>query len=194
MGLSQLLAQTPLFEQASEKDWKKSASKLGCHPAALKALAMAESKKLQGFEMGKPLLEFRTGLFKNRTDHKFSKRIELTDVLPNAPQDLHYRMLSNAYVLAPKEAIESGRWGLFKVPGFKALETMGLEHDDFLQKMFRHEPFHFAALIAVVDSLGAGKYLGSKEWTEFAKRYNPSGYMQDKYDVKIRQAYQKFAK
>lgn len=49
-----------------------------------------------------------------------------------------------------------------------------------------------AKAVNEVESGGKGFLLASKQWSKFAERYNGAGYRQNKYDLKLEKAYQKY--
>ena len=64
--------------------------------------------------------------------------------------------------------------------------------DHFVGKMNEHEREHLIAFGKFLEANNIIKYLKAKNWDRFAYRYNGSGYKQNKYDEKLRKAYEKY--
>jgi len=70
--------------------------------------------------------------------------------------------------------------------------------DDFVEHMNRHEREHLAAFGKFISYASfSGKKLlewfREKNWANFAHGYNGSGYKQNKYDTKLKSAYEKYS-
>jgi len=116
-----------------------------------------------------------------------------------------YDRLERARALDEKAAIYSASWGLFQILG------ENLEHHiksrnykdvkDFEEKQQESEYFHFLDFLAFIkDKKLKGKPLihyisendpGNYDWASFAYGYNGSGYAVNKYDVKLKAAYER---
>jgi hypothetical protein len=60
--------------------------------------------------------------------------------------------------------------------------------------MYKDEGQHLKAFSGFIKSNKLEKYLQKKDWAGFAKRYNGPAYAQNKYDIKMKEAYEKYAK
>ena len=117
-----------------------------------------------------------------------------------------YDRLEKAQKLNPKAAVYSASWGLFQILGENLthfIKGRGYEdHEEFVAKQHESEYYHFLdflefiktkkvrgkALIDFVSEQNKGKY----DWESFAFGYNGSGYKVNKYDIKMKAAYEKF--
>jgi len=117
-----------------------------------------------------------------------------------------YDRLEKAKKLNPKAAVYSASWGLFQILGENLthfIKGRGYkDHEEFEAKQHESEYYHFLdfltfiktkkirgkALIEYVSEQNNGNY----DWESFAFGYNGSGYKQNKYDTKMKAAYEKF--
>ncbi|MGF1636973.1 MAG: N-acetylmuramidase domain-containing protein [Cyclobacteriaceae bacterium] len=119
-----------------------------------------------------------------------------------------YTRFDRAKKIDEKAAIYAASWGLFQILG----ENM--EHhiksrkyknvNDFEEKQHESEYYHFLDFLAFIkDKKIRGKSLihyvseemdGNYDWASFAFGYNGSGYAVNKYDEKLKAAYDKFRK
>ncbi|WP_158857199.1 N-acetylmuramidase family protein [Lunatibacter salilacus] len=117
-----------------------------------------------------------------------------------------YERLEKARKLNPKAAVYSASWGLFQILGENLTGFIKgrnyKDHEEFEAKQHESEYFHFLdflefiktkkirgkALIDFVSEQNNGNY----DWESFAYGYNGSGYKQNKYDTKMKAAYEKF--
>lgn len=104
-----------------------------------------------------------------------------------------YAEIEAAYEMAPSEALQSTSWGLgqimgenYKVIGYDAPETM-------VQDAMDSEINQLRQMAKFIKANGLVAPLVEKNWAAFAKRYNGPGYAQNKYDVKLAEAYQRWA-
>ena len=104
-----------------------------------------------------------------------------------------YDRLNKAIKINKDAALSSASWGCFQIMGYHA-ENLGYTSvESFVDKMYLHEREHLKAFGKFLEVNNLIKYLKSKNWAEFAKRYNGSGYAQNKYDQKLAKAYQKYS-
>ena len=88
----------------------------------------------------------------------------------------------------------SASWGSFQIMGyhFKSLRYTSI--DNFVSKMYEHEREHLNAFGRYLDTNNLIRHLKSKNWAAFAKGYNGPAYAKNKYDVKLKNAYERFLK
>ena len=88
-------------------------------------------------------------------------------------------------------AISSASWGLFQIMGFNhkicGCDTVG----EFVSKMKENEGAQLDLFTAFVQSNKLDSYLREKDWAGFARRYNGPAYAENKYDEKLKSAYEK---
>jgi hypothetical protein len=117
-----------------------------------------------------------------------------------------YDRLNEAKLIDAKAAVYSASWGLFQILGENLEHYIKgrkyKSHEEFEAKQHESECYHFLdflefiktkkvrgkALIAYVSEDNAGQY----DWESFAFGYNGSGYKLNKYDIKLKTAYEKY--
>lgn len=75
----------------------------------------------------------------------------------------------------------------WKSLGYESLQA-------FINAMYKDEASQLDAMCRYIRINGLIPFLQNKDWAGFAKRYNGIGYKKNAYDVKLAQAYQKFAR
>lgn len=94
-------------------------------------------------------------------------------------------------------AHSSASWGSFQIMGYH-YENLGYKSiDAFVSKMQEHEREHlqaFGKFISITPFKGKPliEWLKEKHWRNFAHGYNGPGYKKNKYDSKLRAAYEKY--
>ena len=89
-------------------------------------------------------------------------------------------------------AYASASYGLFQIMGF---HYKSLGFDDiiaFVGTMKENEGEHLKAFAKFVEVNNLIKYLKSKQWADFALRYNGTGFKANNYDEKLAKAYEKY--
>ncbi len=89
-------------------------------------------------------------------------------------------------------ALESTSWGLFQIMGYHWESLSYKSVKDFVRLMHKSEGEHIKAFGRFILANNLSKYLKSKDWAGFAKRYNGPGYKTNKYDEKLARAYNKY--
>ncbi|MDN3670808.1 N-acetylmuramidase family protein [Echinicola jeungdonensis] len=109
-----------------------------------------------------------------------------------------YTRLNKATLLSKdpvfkEAAYRSASWGSFQIMGFNA-DSLGFKSiDDFVNKMQKHEREHLNAFGKFLEVNHLIGHLKSKNWAKFAKGYNGPAYAQNKYDTKLKKAYEKYS-
>lgn len=104
-----------------------------------------------------------------------------------------YDRLERARQIHDCAACNSASWGAFQLMGFNHRACGYNTVEAFVAAM--HGSFK-DQLAAAVSFMASGNMLASlknKDWAGFAKRYNGPGYAQNRYDEKLRAAYEKCA-
>jgi hypothetical protein len=64
---------------------------------------------------------------------------------------------------------------------------------NFVDEMYIHESNQLDAFGRYISTFGCLSHLKNKDWAKFAKCYNGPAYAQNKYDLKMAKAYQKYS-
>lgn len=91
-------------------------------------------------------------------------------------------------------ALMSASWGRFQIMGFNYKKAGFKDLQSFINAMYIDEVEQLKAFVNFLKSTGLDKPLRAKNWAAFAKGYNGPGYAKNAYDVKLKQAYEKFSK
>lgn len=182
---------------------------LNCEPAALKAVAEVESGGKSGFlASGRPQI-----LFEGHVFYKYLKEFQTEafalKTSTNFP-DLCYKSWSkNFYKGGEKEweRLEAARsidqiaanmatsWGIGQIMGFnyKLCGCSGV--NEMVDRMCKSQEEQITLWMTFLkNSPNCLKPLQAKNWAGFAKAYNGSGYAQNKYDTRLKAAYDKWVK
>ena len=91
-------------------------------------------------------------------------------------------------------AVESASWGLFQIMWFH-WQVLGYESAKaFARAMNQSEGQQLDAFVRFIKAdAGLHRALRSKNWADFAARYNGPAYSKNQYDVKLAEAYKEFA-
>lgn len=177
-----------------EQDYRDSAGRLGCDPAAIMAFAAVEANGA-GFEAGEPKLLFEPHRFSKLTQGRFDG--SNPDVsypkwgarpYPSKISD-RYAQLLKAVGLDVYAGFAAASYGKFQILG-ENHEAAGYDTPwEFAFAMAYDEVTQLKAFELFVRSAGILPFLRSGNWVECAKRYNGPAYAKNRYDVKLAQAF-----
>ncbi|MDY3979778.1 MAG: N-acetylmuramidase family protein [Tidjanibacter sp.] len=182
------------------------AQKLGLETAVLQAVAEVESGSRGGFlSDGRVVILFEA--------HIFWRRLKLRGIDP-APL-----LTANADILSPTwnrtlyrggraewerfekaaaidlvAARESASWGAFQIMGFNYSRCGEGSVGSFVAKMASGEAAQMELFALFLQNSGLTASLRTKDWITFAKRYNGSGYAANRYDVRLKDAYDRYSR
>lgn len=188
----------------TEADFEAMAERLGVEKAALKAVVEVECSSRGGFlPDGRPRILFEGHIFWRQLRKRGFSPESLQKAHPSIiyPKWVrtHYRggageweRFSEAAAISPEAAVESASWGLFQIMGFH-WSTCGCGSvEEFRERMESSEREQMALAMNFLEKTGIAKWLKTKDWCNFALRYNGSGYKANRYDQKLAAAYNKF--
>lgn len=193
----------------SDKEFFKELGRyLNCEPAALKAVEEVESGGRGGFlPSGRPQILFEGHQFykrlKESQSEAFAKQVQSR--FPNIcyPKwdkkqykggEAEWERLIIARSVDPIIADMSASWGRFQIMGFNFGLTGCNSVTEMVQIMSESATKQFELFANYLKSSGCLSYLQKKQWASFAKKYNGPGYAQNKYDIKLANAYAKYVK
>lgn len=182
----------------TEDDFRLAAQSLGVPVAVVKAVCEVEAPG-GGFEDdGEVRILFERHKFSRHTGGRFDKshpHISNPRWGGYGKSSAQHGRLAEAVSLDREAALKSASWGKFQIlgenyeqAGFRTLQA-------FINAMQAGEPDQLEAFVAFVKAdKGMHQALKWKEWTGFARRYNGPKFHLNKYDTKLAQAYEKYAK
>ena len=190
-------------------NYSEAAKLLGVEEAAVKAVASVESNgnglitdPVSGKQVPKILFE-RHIMFKRLRDNTPLKSAELMskypDIVNSSPGGYkggiaEHERLARAVEIDRVTALESASWGSFQIMGFhwKALGFNSVQ--ELVNKAYTEEGQLDLFVRFVKASPNVLRALKAKDWVGVARAYNGPGYAANKYDIKMKEAYERFSK
>lgn len=187
----------------TEAQYQEAAKALGCKVAAIKAVDKVEASG-QGFlANGDVKILFEPHVFWREL---VARGIDPNKHLPGNSDILYQKWKTGAYggsniqwakmtramAIDKEAALKAASYGRFQIMGnnFKACGYKSVF--EFVDAMKVNEYNHLLAFIGFVKTNKFDKYLILENWAKFAEGYNGSGYKQNKYDVKLLEAFNQF--
>jgi hypothetical protein len=187
----------------TEQQYTDAAKKIGCEPAAIKAIDTVESNGC-GMIAGKPVILFEP--------HIFWKELKSVGIDPEKYTATHGDMLYPTWGAKPypsgqtnqwtrldlavkihrEAALRSCSWGRYQIMGFNHKATGAVTIQDFVNQMYKGDPVHLDMFVNYIKNVRLDSKLKSKDWKGFAKGYNGAAYAINKYDIKLEAAYNKY--
>lgn len=202
-------AQTLGDKFLGERDLIAFAQKHNLELAAVKAVNEVESSGKGFFVDGRPKILFEGHIFWNQLKERGINPSTIAnasnaDVLYSKWTKSHYlggtreyeRMEKAANLLpdprVKEAALASASWGSYQIMGFHAKRLKYESVQAFVDEMYIHERNQLEAFGRYITEFGCINHLRTLNWASFAKCYNGPAYAQNKYDIKMANAYQKY--
>lgn len=179
---------------------------LGCEPAVLKAVQQVETGGRGGFfSPGRPAILFEGHIFWTQLKKRGSNPEDYVkgneNILYPKWEKGHYKggigeydRLEQARKINREAADASASWGMFQIMGFNYAACGEESIESFVRSMCESE---FKQLLLTANFIKKNSQmlqaLQAKDWVVFAKCYNGPAYAQNRYDVKLEAAYQKYS-
>lgn len=193
----------------SEQDLRDFAQKHDLELPAVKAVNEVESNGKGFFVDGRPKILFEGHVF---WDQLKKAGIDPTSLSNASNADVLFPKATRAhYIGGPREydrmdkaskvspdpkvkaaALASASWGSYQIMGYHAAKLGYASVQEFVDQMYIHERNQLETFGRYITVFGCITHLRAKNWAAFAKCYNGAGYAQNKYDIKMANAYQKF--
>lgn len=189
-----------------KEDFIRTARILGCEPAALQAVQKVETGGRGGLLVcGKPVILFEGHIFWQQLKQR---GIDPKKYLP-ANEDIIYpkwtrawyrggleewARLERAKAIHEEAALCSASWGMFQVMGFNYQSCGEASVRSFVAKMSTSEEEQLILTAVFIRNNARMKAaLVQKDWQTFARLYNGSGYKVNRYDEKLKKAYEYYS-
>ena len=189
-----------------DEDFTQVAELLGCEPAALKAVQQVETGGRGGFfSPGRPAILFEGHIFWTQLKKRGSNPEDYVkgneNILYPKWEKGHYKggigeydRLEQARKINREAADASASWGMFQIMGFNYAACGEESIESFVRSMCESE---FKQLLLTAYFIKKNSQmlqaLQARDWAVFAKCYNGPAYAQNRYDVKLEAAYQKYS-
>jgi hypothetical protein len=185
----------------SDEQFALVAKELRCDEAAIRAVAEVESAGSGFLENGEPRVLFEGHIFHRLTNGKYDK--SHPDICHPCWDRARYakgptadirglgelERLKRASALDEDAALRSASIGRFQILGDNCEECGWLNVKDFWQAMCEDEYMHLAAFANLVATFNLEGALRAHNWKVFARVWNGPRYAENKYDIKMAQAY-----
>lgn len=165
------------------------ASKLGCTPQQLSAVAQVESSG-GGFDnKGRPKILFERHIFHRLTDGKWSPAT-FSQSTGGGYSESSWDKLGAACAKDPDAAFSSASWGRFQVMGMHWSKLGYASPYELAHSTVESEANHFDLLARFILTFGLADELRALspdpvDCRAFAKGYNGPNYRQNAYDTKL---------
>ena len=190
-----------------KEDYEIYGKMLGVEPEVLMAVVKVETGGSSGFlESGRPKILYEAHYAYNLLK-KSGKGGDLEKLLNKYPALISKVWNKSLYKGGEREwnRLEAARkyideeiadlstsWGMFQIMGTNYAKCGCSGIREFVELMEQSEYSQFVLGIRFIKNTGLVPYLQAKNWAEFARRYNGSGYKQNSYDTKLKKAYYDF--
>ncbi len=194
----------------SEKDLQDFAGHYDLELAAVKAVNKVESSGKGFLVDGRPKILFEGHVFwkqlqKRNVDPQTLLSTESKDILYQKWSKIHYLGGTGEYTRLEKAArltdspqvreaaYCSASWGSFQIMGYHYSSLGYASIDTWVNKMNEHEREHLKAFGKFLEVNRLMIHLKNRNWAKFAKGYNGPGYRLNKYDEKLKAAYEQYS-
>lgn len=182
----------------TESDFKTSAALLGVEVATIKAVASVESAGGGFLKSGKPKILFEGHWFSKLTKGVYDTKHPSISYKKWTKKhylggEKEYSRFTVAAGLDKSAAQKSTSWGKFQIMGFNHKKAGFDDVSQFVEAMKRSEGEQLKAFVAFLKSTKLDGHLKNKDWAKFAKGYNGPKYAENKYDIRLKQAYQAYS-
>jgi hypothetical protein len=180
-----------------EPDFQEAAQAMNVSIAAVKAVAEVESKGQGFYPSGRPIILFEAHIFGRYTNYKFNQsHPNLSSYKWNRALyfggEREYERLNAAVQLNEEAALKSTSWGKFQICGFNHKYCGYTDVFSYVDDQYISEGIHLMCFVKYILSQGLDIPLRNLNWAEFARRYNGPKYAENRYDVKLQNAYLKY--
>ncbi len=183
----------------SDEDFTQAADLLESEVASIKAVSDVESAGSGYFANQTPCLLFEAHHFSKFTQHQYDEsHPNISSAKWNRSLYLggekEYTRLQEAMGLDREAALLSASYGRYQIMGFN-YKAAGYDNVEwFVRDMFFAEVHHLIAFVHFIKSNSKMQLaIQQKDWPSFARYYNGPQFAQNQYDVKLQNAYEKYA-
>jgi len=186
-----------------ETDLHDASATLGVPVACIQAVNEVESRGRGFLRDGRPVILFERHIFWQRLAvHGIEplplavRQPEIVSLKPGGYLGgrAEYNRLAAAAKLCQPAAYESASWGAFQIMGYHWQRLGYASIDAFVAAQRHSEAEQLAAFVAFIHTDPTlHRALKARQWARFARGYNGPAYAQNRYDLKLAQAYERYA-
>jgi hypothetical protein len=187
----------------SQDQYRNSALYLGCGISEIKAVAQVEGSGSGFLAPDVPVILYephqmwreliKVGIDpEDHTEGNEDILYKKWGTKPYGKSSQQHARLERAAKIHREAALQSCSWGLFQIMGYHYRACGCATLQEFINAMYKSEDEHLRLFCNFLKSTGLDKPLREHKWAEFAERYNGKGYKVNKYDVKLKKAYEQF--
>lgn len=179
----------------NDADYAEAAKQLGCHPAALKAVAEVEAPRGGFLPSGQPTILFERHWFSKLTGRKYDTTYpQISNRKPRGyfGGEAEHSRLGAAVILNREAALMSTSWGKFQIMGFNYRAVHCEKLQDFINAVYRNEQTHLQLFVNFIKTKGLQHSLRALNFDEFAYVYNGPAYKINDYANKMSRYYTKY--
>jgi hypothetical protein len=180
----------------TEQDFINASKTSKLSVAEIKTVSEVESRGKAFYADGFPVILFERHKFSKFTKGKFDKsHPEISNPKAGgygAAGDNQRRKFNIAFGLNAEAAMMSCSWGRFQIMGFNFAMCGFLSVGAFVDAMKESEVRQLDLFLEYVRAAGLKDELQRHDWVNFARLYNGADYKKNNYDVKLKNAYDKF--
>ena len=189
-----------------KEDLDDAARRLGIETAAVKAVIDVETGSRGGIlPDGRGVILFER--------HVFWRRLNLYGINPvdnfRGNEDIlhlewtcrnykggagEYERLERAMKIHRNAAWESASWGVFQIMGFNYRKCGCADVAEFVERMGQGMKSQLEMWVQFMKHEGLDECLKHRQWSLFAFRYNGRSYKANRYDKRLKNAYEKYRK
>lgn len=184
--------------ELSEVDYIDAAQALACEVATVKAVVEVECPRSAFVVVAgvtRPRILFEAHRFSAETDGRFDgSHPHLSSrtwnrALYTGTDEGEWHRLTEARKLARFEADKAASWGKFQIMGFNFAAAGHPNVAQFVNDMSTSVRLQMLAFVAFCQHEGLAPLLASRNWSNFARRYNGPAYASHGYHTKLASAY-----
>jgi hypothetical protein len=178
----------------TDADYARLASDYQLDGATIRAIAAVEGGKAFGAD-GRLMITFEPRAFSRGTGGRFdatnpnvsSPKFRVSDY-PRS-QEARWAQFEEAYALDPKAAYESASYGVMQVMGYQS-KNVGFETaGEYVRFMAQSEANQVEAMLRFARVYNLIEALHQHDWAAFARKYNGPTYANQRYEVRLAEAY-----
>lgn len=179
----------------SMSDYMRAAHEIGCSVAAVVAVTQVESPKGGFLPSGKPTILFEAHKFGRFSGYRFNSShpsisVRKWDKSLYLGGEREWERFNLAASLDRNAAMLSISMGRFQIMGFNFAAAGFPTVTEFFNAMHESEGKQLDAFVDFIRTAGLDDELRDCRWRDFAKKYNGESFAENRYDVKLKAAYE----